>query len=94
VNLFGLILGTCVLVLIALFHIIVVKFEYYVGAKFWPVFLVTGLVCVILSLVTGNDFLSGILGIAGVFLFWSIRELIEQEERVNKGWFPKNPSRP
>lgn len=35
-NFFGLILGACVLVLIALFHIIVVKFEYYVGAKFWP----------------------------------------------------------
>ncbi len=92
-NFFGLILGVCVLVLIALFHIIVVKFEYYVGAKFWPMFLAAGFICVILSLITGNDFLSGILGVAGVFLFWSIRELIEQKERVEKGWFPKNPAR-
>jgi branched-subunit amino acid transport protein len=93
VNFFGLILGVCVLVLIALFHIIVVKFEYYVGAKFWPVFLVAGFVCIVLSFITKSNFLSGILGIAGIFLFWSIRELIEQKERVEKGWFPKNPDR-
>jgi hypothetical protein len=92
-NLFGLVLSACVLALIALFHIIVVKFEYYVGTKFWPVFLATGLVCVILSLLTANDLLSGILGVTGVFLFWSIRELIEQKERVKKGWFPRNPNR-
>jgi hypothetical protein len=92
-NLFGLVLGACVLALIALFHIIVVKFEYYVGTKFWPVFLATGLACIILSLLTANDLLSGILGVAGVFLFWSIRELIEQKERVKKGWFPRNPNK-
>ncbi|MBQ5683504.1 MAG: DUF4491 family protein, partial [Peptococcaceae bacterium] len=25
--------------------------------------------------------------------FWSIGELKEQRERVEKGWFPKNPNR-
>lgn len=92
-NFFGLILGACVLALVALFHIPVVKFEYHLGVKFWPVFLASGVVCIVLSLLIDNDFASGILGVAGVFLFWSIRELIEQNERVEKGWYPKNPGR-
>ena len=25
--------------------------------------------------------------------FWSILELYEQEKRVDKGWFPRNPKR-
>jgi len=24
---------------------------------------------------------------------WSIHELFEQEKRVERGWFPKNPNR-
>ncbi len=92
-NFFGLILGACVLALVALFHILVVKFEYHLGAKFWPVFLASGLLCLVFSLLIDNDFASGILGVGGVFLFWSIRELIEQKERVEKGWYPKNADR-
>ena len=33
---------------------------------------------------------------AGVFAFscfWSIKEVLEQRERVRKGWYPKNPKR-
>jgi len=37
--------------------------------------------------------LSMILGLAGVSCLWSIRELQEQAQRVEKGWFPKNPNR-
>jgi len=28
-----------------------------------------------------------------VSCLWSILELFEQEERVKKGWFPKNPKK-
>lgn len=31
--------------------------------------------------------------ITGFSCFWSIKELFEQEKRVEKGWFPKNPRR-
>ncbi|WP_423893355.1 DUF4491 family protein, partial [Filifactor alocis] len=29
----------------------------------------------------------------GFCLFWSIKELFEQEKRVQKGWYPKNPKK-
>ena len=35
----------------------------------------------------------GMLGILAFSCFWSIRELFEQEQRVKKGWFPKNEKR-
>ena len=37
-----------------------------------------------------------IFAICGVFAFssfWTIKEIFEQEERVQKGWFPRNPKR-
>ena len=37
--------------------------------------------------------LSILLGLVGVAFLWSIRELKEQAQRVEKGWFPKNPNR-
>ncbi|NPA44424.1 MAG: DUF4491 family protein, partial [Chlorobi bacterium] len=32
---------------------------------------------------------SVILSVTGFVFLWGINETIEQEERVNKGWFPK-----
>lgn len=92
-NLFGLVLGAVALLLVAVFHVLVVKVEYHWGARAWPVFLVTGLVCVTFSLLAENDLVSGMLGVTGIFLFWSIREILEQEERVKKGWYPAKPKR-
>lgn len=31
--------------------------------------------------------------IAGFCAQWSIKELVEQEKRLQKGWFAKNPNR-
>jgi hypothetical protein len=92
-NLFGLVLGAVALLLIAVFHVLVVKVEYHWGARAWPVFLVTGLVCVTFSLLAENNLVSGMLGVTGIFLFWSIREILEQEERVKKGWYPGKPKK-
>jgi len=33
------------------------------------------------------------LAVLGFSLLWSIKELSEQKDRVEKGWFPKNPKR-
>ena len=49
----------------------------------WPYF--------IWSIVIFN--VGAILGIFGFSCLWSIRELFEQVERVEKGWFPRNPNR-
>ena len=41
-----------------------------------------------------NTMFSSLFSILSFTCFWSIVELKEQEERVAKGWFPKNPDRP
>ena len=33
------------------------------------------------------------MGVLGASFLWSVKELFEQEKRVEKGWFPKNPNR-
>jgi hypothetical protein len=57
------------------------------------VFLIVGAVALILSVFLESTLWSAILGVFGFSSLWSIRELFEQEERVEKGWFPANPNR-
>ncbi|MBO5553156.1 MAG: DUF4491 family protein, partial [Paludibacteraceae bacterium] len=38
-------------------------------------------------------YLSIFLGIFAFSAFWGIGEVIKQEHRVLKGWFPENPKR-
>jgi hypothetical protein len=89
----GIIIGIAAFLIIGVFHPIVIKSEYYFGKKVWPLFLVAGLIFVAATLVIQNIILSAIVGIFGFSCLWSINELIEQEERVKKGWFPANPQR-
>ncbi len=92
-NLYGLILGAIAFLIIGLFHPIVIKGEYYFGKKIWIVFLIVGILFLICSFFVQNIYGSTVLGIVGFSCLWAIRELFEQEERVEKGWFPKNPNR-
>lgn len=85
----GVIIGAASLFIIGIFHPIVVKCEYYFGEKVWPLFLVLGLLCAGASMMTENCTLSGILGVLSCVLLWCIRELKEQKQRVERGWFPK-----
>ena len=61
----------------------------YFGSRCWPVFLLVGILCMILSVRMQEILWSVSLGVLGVSCFWSIKELKEQEKRVAKGWFPK-----
>lgn len=92
-NFQGLIIGIAAFAIIGIFHPIVIKTEYYIGKKMWPIFLLMGLLLITLSLFIGSIILSAIIGITGFTSLWSIHELFEQEERVKKGWFPKNPNK-
>ncbi|MBQ0081319.1 MAG: DUF4491 family protein [Alistipes sp.] len=92
-NFTGVLLGVAVFLLIGLFHPIVIKSEYYFGKKCWWAFALAGLLFCILSLCTSSMVLSTLLGVTAFSCFWSILELFEQEKRVKKGWFPKNPKR-
>ena len=89
----GITAGVAMIVLTGLFHPVVVKCEYYFSARVWPVFLVLGLASLVVSMYTENAELSSVMGILGAILLWCIRELKEQEKRVAKGWFPRNPKR-
>ena len=91
--LFGLGIGLISFLIIGLFHPIVVKAEYYWGTKSWWIFLFVGIIAATASVFVNNLFLSAILGVLAFSSFWTIKEVFEQEERVKKGWFPRNPKR-
>lgn len=92
-NFAGIIVGAATFAIIAISRYLCIKAEYYFTKKFWIGFLVIGFVSLAGSLVTKNLLISTILGINGFTFLWGIGEIIEQEDRVNKGWFPKNPKR-
>jgi hypothetical protein len=92
-NFTGIAIGLGSFLLIGGLHPLVIRAEYAFGKKIWPLFLVTGLVACGASLFIWHPILSPLLAVLGFALFWSIRELFEQERRVRKGWFPENPAR-
>jgi hypothetical protein len=92
-NYSGLILGVATFLLIGVFHVIVVKGEYYFSKKIWPLFLAAGIASLFISLFISSPVISSLIAVFGISCLWSIRELFEQEDRVKKGWFPKNPKR-
>lgn len=89
----GLFIGICTFLIIGFFHPVVVKAEYYWGTRCWWVFLLLGIVGVVASICVENILFSSLLGVFAFSSFWTIKEVFEQEERVKKGWFPKNPKR-
>lgn len=89
----GLVIGISTFLIIGLFHPIVVKAEYYWGTRCWWVFLLAGVASAVASLYVAHVLAASLLGVFAFSSFWTIKELFEQEERVRKGWFPKNPKR-
>jgi hypothetical protein len=89
----GPVIGLMAFLIIGIFHPIVVKAEYHLGLRVWPIFLIVGIGCIAGSIFVRPVLLSALLGIFGFACLWSIRELHEQVGRVQKGWFPKNPNR-
>ncbi|MBR2326509.1 MAG: DUF4491 family protein [Alistipes sp.] len=90
-NFTGIIVGLATFLIIGLFHPMVIKAEYYLGTRCWWIFLIAGLLFLALSIVVENLIVSTILGVTAFSSFWSILELVQQQERVRKGWFPKGP---
>ena len=90
-NFTGIIVGLATFVIIGVFHPIVIKAEYYLGTKFWWMFLLAGIILVAISLLICNLVISTIVGVTAFSSFWSILELFHQKERVRKGWFPEGP---
>ena len=93
INTQGIIIGIITFMLIGVFHVVVIKAEYYFGKNIWPLFLLAGCICAGASLFIENIVISSCISIFGITCIWSILELFHQEKRVEKGQFPKNPKR-
>lgn len=90
----SLIIGIASFLVIGLFHPIVIKVEYYFSYRAWPFFLIFGLFCCAASIIWYvNILINTVISLVGFASLWSILELIHQKKRVEKGWFPKNPTR-
>lgn len=89
----GLIVGAGTFLVIGAFHPLVIKGEYYLGVRVcaW-IFGICGAAAIAGSLLVDNIIGSAMLGVAGFSFLWSIHEVIEQRQRVAKGWFPKRKS--
>ena len=55
--------------------------------------MVAGVALCIGSLMVDGVLLSSLMGVGAFSCFWGIKEMREQQERVRKGWFPRNPKR-
>jgi len=92
-NFAGIIVGAAVFLIIGICHPIVIKMEYYWSKKSWWVLALAGVLFSLLSLFVDNTIGATILGAAAFSCFWGIHELLSQEMRVLRGWFPENPAR-
>lgn len=93
INFDGLLIGIVTFLIIGLFHPVVVKAEYYWGTEMLVDIPCLGILGVYASLFIDSVFVSAICGVFAFSSFWTIKEIFEQEERVQKGWFPRNPKR-
>ena len=85
----GLIIGAWVFAVIVFARRLCIWGEYHFGKKFWIVFLVLGLAGLAIAAFARNLIVSVMAASAGFIFLWGIHETIEQEKRVEKGWFPK-----
>ena len=92
-DLSGLVIGAFSFLIIGAFHVIVLKAEYHFSKQIWPIFLIAGLICLGFSVMESDFVKSAMASVLGFTFLWSIKELFEQERRVAKGWYPRNPKR-
>lgn len=87
----GIIIGVATFLIIGLFHPIVIKGEYFFGVGIWWLFLLSGIVSGVASLLVGDVLLSTLLAVWSASSLWGIGELVHQRKRVERGWFPARP---
>lgn len=89
----GILIGLLSFVIIGIFHPVVIKAEFYCGKKSARWFLAAGIFFCGVSFYIPSVFWSALSGLLGFTNLWSITEVVAQEKRVQKGWFPPNPKR-
>ena len=92
-NFNGLLIGALTFLIIGASHPAVIKGEYYFGTRIWWAFLLLGLLGIVAAVWVQDVTLSALLSVFAFTCLWGIKEIFEQQERVRKGWFPRNPRR-
>ncbi len=92
-HLTGLAIGLATFLIIGMFHPLVIKAEYHLGTRCWWAFLLAGVLLIVASMLVDGIALQAVLGVTAFSCFWSILEVFQQQDRVHKGWFPRNPRR-
>lgn len=87
-NWFGLLMGISTFFIIGLGFVWVIRGERYFGYLWWPYIMGSGLMFVILSLFSTNDYVSALIGAFGASIIWGSTELKEQAIRGELGWYP------
>lgn len=91
-NFEGITFSAAALIIMGIYHPIVIKAEYYFSQRIWPLFAAIGIICLVISLRL-DGLASYTAAFFGAVNLWCIVELKQQEKRVERGWFPKNPNR-
>lgn len=93
-NYFGIVFGVIAVFIMGLWYPLVIKGEYYLGK--WNctiIFVLVAVASLYISINTRNLFNSALWAFWGFVAIWGIEEVFEQEERVAKGMYPRNPKR-
>lgn len=89
----GVVVGVGTLAFFALSRWSCIAGEYYFTKRIWIAFLVVGALLVLCALQVENLVISSLLSVLGFCYLWGIGEVIAQEKRVERGWYPRNPRR-
>lgn len=91
-HILGVAIGAATFLIIGLFHPLVIKGHYYFGTacRWW--FLAAGIIFMILAVAVSDVLWSSLLGVVSFSSLWSIKEVVEQEQRVKKDGFRPIPS--
>lgn len=89
-NMFGLLVGVATIFVLGFGFVWVIRGERYLGYLWWPYFMGTGILLVLVSLFLVNNWASALAGVIGSSLIWGSTELKEQAVRAELGWFPFN----
>jgi len=95
-NFIGLVVAVSTFLGVWLGHVAVRKIEAASPTLWQPmgITLILGISCEIASAAAKNLYLSTALGVIGMTLLWDTIEFVRQQQRIEKGHAPANPSNP
>lgn len=90
-HLLGVTIGIATFLIIGLFHPVVIKCHYHFGTECRWWFAVLGAAAFAGSIAVSDVLWSSLLGVLAFSSFWTVKEIKDQQKRVDRGWFPVNP---